>query len=373
MWFCRAKRKGIDIARSFERKIDAEIWEKQIISAIDEGTFKREDWIGEHGSKKILREAEKAAKNFTASRIPARDITFGEALQKYSETVSIKKKGVSQEQSKINKWRRDPLAIRPLKDLDSADFAAWRDTQLSQNVAPKTIRNYLAIVSNLFNIARREWRIKLDNPITDVSKPQKNNARDRRLSQEELQFLLDALENPGVSAGRRKNKYVLPIFLFANETAMRQSEILKLEWQHINTNDSTAWLFDTKNGDDAYVPLSPKALEIIKSMQEQDMRKTRGTIFPTTASALKQSFARAKQRAIRNYKAHCAASDIEPDANFLENYRFHDSRHEATSSFFEYHGLDMMEVSTITRHKDLRMLKRYTHLKATNLAKKMRR
>ena len=48
---------------------------------------------------------------------------------------------------------------------------------------------------------------------------------------------------------------------------------------------------------------------------------------------------------------------------------FHDLRHEATSKFFEK-GLNVMEVATITGHKDLRMLQRYTHLRAEDLAKK---
>ena len=49
---------------------------------------------------------------------------------------------------------------------------------------------------------------------------------------------------------------------------------------------------------------------------------------------------------------------------------FHDLRHEATSRFFE-RGLNVMEVASITGHKDLKMLKRYTHLKAEDLALKL--
>ena len=55
----------------------------------------------------------------------------------------------------------------------------------------------------------------------------------------------------------------------------------------------------------------------------------------------------------------------------IEDLRFHDLRHEATTRFFEL-GLSIMEVSSITGHKDLAMLRRYTHLKAEDLAKKLR-
>ena len=54
----------------------------------------------------------------------------------------------------------------------------------------------------------------------------------------------------------------------------------------------------------------------------------------------------------------------------VEDACFHDLRHEATSRFFE-RGLNVMEVAAITGHKDLRMLQRYTHLRAEDLAKKL--
>ena len=45
---------------------------------------------------------------------------------------------------------------------------------------------------------------------------------------------------------------------------------------------------------------------------------------------------------------------------------FHDLRHEATSRLFEK-GLGLMEVASITGHKTVQMLKRYTHLRAEDL------
>ena len=50
----------------------------------------------------------------------------------------------------------------------------------------------------------------------------------------------------------------------------------------------------------------------------------------------------------------------------IDDLRFHDLRHEATSRMFE-RGFNMMEVASVTGHQDLKMLKRYTHLKAGDL------
>jgi integrase len=54
----------------------------------------------------------------------------------------------------------------------------------------------------------------------------------------------------------------------------------------------------------------------------------------------------------------------------INDLHLHDLRHESTSRLFEL-GLNIMEVSAITGHKDLKMLKRYTHLKAEDLALKL--
>ncbi len=75
-------------------------------------------------------------------------------------------------------------------------------------------------------------------------------------------------------------------------------------------------------------------------------------VFPLHFEPLKSSWRRA-----------CARAGI-------SDLRFHDLRHEATSRFFEK-GLNVMEVAAITGHKDLRMLQRYTHLRAEDLALKL--
>lgn len=54
----------------------------------------------------------------------------------------------------------------------------------------------------------------------------------------------------------------------------------------------------------------------------------------------------------------------------LENLRFHKLRHEATTRLFEL-SPNIMEVSTITSNKDLRMLERYTHIRASELVLKL--
>ncbi len=76
------------------------------------------------------------------------------------------------------------------------------------------------------------------------------------------------------------------------------------------------------------------------------------------------------QAIIRKRGLSLAKQNIQEQAKRaeIEDLRFHDLRHEATSRFFEK-GLREMQVAAITGHKTLQMLKRYTHLKAEALAK----
>ncbi len=109
----------------------------------------------------------------------------------------------------------------------------------------------------------------------------------------------------------------------------------------------TAILSDTKNGDDREIPLSSKAIEVI----ERQPHHITGFLFPIRGDSVTQAVSRVCQ-----------------------NAKIKDLRHEATSRFFELGlglGLETMKVSAITNHKDLAMLKRYTHLKAEDLAKKL--
>ena len=90
-----------------------------------------------------------------------------------------------------------------------------------------------------------------------------------------------------------------------------------------------------------------------------------------TNHAVSVAWRRAVSRARKAYEKECEEKEIKPDQAYLVNLTFHDLRHEATSRFFEK-GLNPMQVAAITGHKTLQMLKRYTHLKAEDLAEMLK-
>lgn len=130
---------------------------------------------------------------------------------------------------------------------------------------------------------------------------------------------------------------------------MRQGEILSLLWENVSWNKRTALLPITKNGDTREVPLSKTAYSILS---EHLTPQVKGKVFTYSSSGLKSSW--------RFFIRELGILD----------FHFHDLRHCAISSLLE-RGLNTIEVATISGHRSMAMLKRYSHLNARLLVEKL--
>lgn len=346
-WHVQIRRKGYPAqTRTLESRTDAETWARSVENEMDRGIF--------------------------VSRAEAESTTLKKALERYLEEVTPRKRGADVEKYRINAMIARDLSKRFLANIRSSDIAKFRDSRLDHGISASTVMKDLALLSHLFETARKEWNIEVDNPVKKISKPTVDNARERRLVGEEESYLLAALDDPG-SAVRtkdkdRRNPWTARIVRFAIETAMRQGEILALDWKHVDLKNRVAHLPATKNGTSRDVPLSSVAVKLLRGDDKVEAIR-RGKVFTTTASAIKQSFARATARGRRNYLSDCRKSAAEPLDGFLDDITFHDLRHEATSRLAD--KLQMHELMKVTGHKDARMLARYYHPKASDLAKKI--
>jgi integrase len=225
------------------------------------------------------------------------------------------------------------------------------------SLAPATVRRRLAIISHCFEIARKEWSIEITNPVLSIRKPTVSNGRNRRLYPGELDAVLAASESVELA----------PVARLAVETAMRLSEIVGLRWADVSLANRTVTLHDTKNGSGRVVPLSPAAIVVFEGL----LRRIDGDVFGVSGPSISQAWARAVERARNVYLKECVDTGTEPKPGYLSDLHFHDLRHEATSRLFERGVFGAMEVATITGHKTLQMLSRYTHMNAARLADKL--
>jgi len=355
-WQAKVRKEGFpNQSRTFMYKEDAEKWVRAIERELETSGFVDR------------REAEKN--------------TLGDVLRRYQKEVTPSKKSADVESIKINVILSDTtLPKLKMSAITSSAVASWRDRRL-KTVTGATVNREIDVLSTVFNHARREWGIHVENPIPYVKRPDKAKARDRRFSAEEEAYLLAALtggarQSDGTFSKGARNPWLLPLVRLAMETAMRRGELLALDWENVDLKRQTAHLPDTKNGDARTVPLSTKAVGILEALpkpeegEDEANAKRTGRVFATTALALRKGFTRAIERAQEQYVADCRETKRKPLAGFLVDVHFHDTRHEAASRLAEK-LTNVLELSAVTGHRDLRMLKRYYHPRAEDLAKKL--
>ena len=313
-WQARVQRKGQkDLAKSFISKPDAEKWARSVEIEIDRGTYINTDY--------------------------AQKTLFKEILQKYLDDVAPNMRSADNQIIRVKKLMKHPIAEVSMAQLSPKHMANYRDERLKL-IKPNTVIRELAILSSIINHAKHEWGLNVINPVKMIKKPSSSQGRDRILNDEELDRLFIQLE--------KVSPWYKPLVEFALETAMRRGELMSLIWLNINFEKSVAFLPLTKNGDSRYIPLSLKAIRILKLLP----RDIEGRVFPLNKQTVSILFLRAARRA--------KVLDI----------HFHDLRHMAITRLASKFS-NPIEIAAISGHKSLSMLKRYTHIKAEDLVKKL--
>ena len=317
-WQARVQRKGQQpVSKSFQSKQDAEKWARQLESEIDKGSY--------------------------TNLVLAERTTFGEVVERYIQEVIGKGRGYKEHTYRLKALIKRPIAKLNMAALTPIKIAEYRDER-AKTLAPATVIHELAYFSAIINHARREWGISIVNPIPMVKKPQMPQGRNRILSEDELSRLYAAL-TPRV---KNANHWMLPLVKFALETAMRRGEILGLRWECVDLQKRTAFIPLTKNGESRTVPLSSGAIELLRTLPID----LKGRVFPLTGRQVSAAMERARIKAK------------------LDDWHFHDLRHMAITRLAEKLP-NLIELSAVSGHKSLAMLKRYYHPNPQLLAEKL--
>lgn len=270
----------------------------------------------------------------------AQAITFGEVMQRYANEESPKKRGERWEVIRLNRFMKDPIAAKRLAELEDTDFIEWRDLRLAE-VKPASVRREMNLMSAVLNRARKPWKLIDVNPMVDVEKPPKSPARDRIVSDPEL----EALEtSAGVDLGNATAR-AFHAFKFAIETAMRAGEIIGLTWDNIDLQRQVAHLPMTKNGTARNVPLSRAAVALLEDLPRAD------PVFGLDSGALDALWRKLRDRA--------AVKDL----------TFHDSRHIAITRLSK--KLEVLDLARMVGHRNINELLTYYNETAEEIAKRL--
>ncbi|MHB1910398.1 MAG: site-specific integrase [Nitrososphaerales archaeon] len=292
------------------------------------------------------------------SRSLAEKTSLAQLLERYATEVAEHQKGKRQYLSLIRQLS-SRLGKFSISSVTPMVVSKYRDER-SKEVGPQAVKHDLSMLSRVFNTAIKEWGFALPfgNPVSQIRMPRLPLGRNRRLKPGEIELILKSTDSPMIGK----------IIIIALETAMRREEIVKLMWEDVDFKKKTLYVADPKNRHPRTVPLFPEALKILKTLKAGTIRID-GSVFGISKESITQAFSRARKRARAKIEDEARKNNKTPDPHFLMNLHFHDLRHEATSLLFEKRKLDIVTVSEITGHRDLKMLRRYAHPNVANLVK----
>jgi len=329
----KIRRKGYPTqSKSFRTKTEAEAWALQVEAAMGRGSFVSSAMAENTIFKDV---ADRFAKDFAPYhyRSGAWEYMLKRLVERLGEysLVAIT--------PSVLCWYRDSR----LKDKNSS----YTKSKNPPPVSPGCVKKELNLLSKVLDVAVKEFGISLPagNPVRGIRLPKDSKPRDRRLTKDEWESLVIELK-------RSRNPWLWSAVILAVETAVRQGELLQLSRDMIDKKRRLALLLDTdkiKNGEARAVPLSSNAMVVLEGLPSS----IDGRSIPLEKMTLYKAFKNACKRAS------------------IEDFTWHDLRHEAISRLAERGDFETLEIAAISGHKTLQMLKRYTHLQAERLAWKL--
>jgi len=309
---------------SLYRRKDSNIWWMSIKTGskrIRESTGTENKRLAEKIHAKVITEIQEDRYFETAK---AKRITFREMAEKY-----ISKYEKSRDSHTLKRLL-PAFGHLTLYEITTDLVSDYRSERL-KTVKPATVYQELSLMRRMFNVARREWKWTRDNPVADLSFSVGNrNARERWLTQEQEQLLLDCATNPA---------WLRPLLIFALHTGMRKGEILNLKWKEVNFISKIVTVLKSKNGEKRSIPMSKT---LYNTLQDIKVRDISGRVFPISNRSLREAFKTALERA------------------GIEDFRIHDLRHTFATRLVQ-NGVDLYKVKELLGHKTIAMTMRYAH------------
>ena len=281
------------------------------------------------------------------SQAEAKRHTFADMVERYIKTVLTNKSAKIQYQyaQQLRKWSSF-LGDLTLDKITPALIAEQREnlateiTPRSTLRSPASVNRYLAALSSVFSIAIKEWQWIDENPVKKINKLRENKGRERFLSAEEIDRLLQACKE-----SYNKNLYLVVVLSLS--TGARRMEIWGLRWADIDLNAGKAILRETKNKQTRVIPIQSYALELMRE-KSKVRRIDTDLVFPGTVDPQKPFDFRKSWESVLRKTA-------------IKDFRWHDLRHSA-GSYLAMNGASVREIAEILGHKTLQMAMRYSHL-----------
>lgn len=223
-------------------------------------------------------------------------------------------------------------------NLSLWEIEKYKSERKKQGRKPETINKELGALRRMFNLALEgALSVKVGrNPIQGLKLLDVPKAKINPFKDWEFEKLYKAA-----------SEHLKPILLCAYMTGMRRDEIRKLTWDAVNLEEGYLDVIETKNGEPRTIPIGEPLLSILRCLRDK--------------SSCEFVFTGPDGQPYRSKTAWKSAWTAALKESGIEKRRFHDLRHTFVSNLIVGEKEDFSTVMALSGHKDISMLKRYTH------------
>ncbi|MCF8025662.1 MAG: site-specific integrase, partial [Desulfobacteraceae bacterium] len=274
-------------------------------------------------------------------------VTFGHFFEnQYLPTAKLTKKEASckAEENYFGNWIKPVIGDRPFKNIMPLQIEKIKQNLLKAGRSPRTIEYIFAIIRQVWNMAYRDGLIDRACPTVEVKKPKISNGRQRFLSRDEAEKLLEAV--------RARSEQTYKFCLLSLYCGLRAGEIFNLKWQDIDQGNGMIRVADGKGDKSRYAYMTEKVKEMFSEMHRG---KPDDFVFKNRKGGKVDRISHAFQRAVTDLELNEGVTDSR------QKVVFHTLRHTFASWLVEA-GTDLYVVQKLMGHASFEMVQRYSHL-----------
>ncbi|WBF68514.1 site-specific integrase [Desulfovibrio subterraneus] len=299
------------------------------------------------------------------------EVTFGEAFAiYYEEHAKLHKKTHIDDLSIYNTHLKGRFGRSLLSQIGKSDLEEikrkfkWptddvdeRETiqeeyELKKKPLPyrsnSTINHIIRCVSRIYN-KMIEWPSKSGyhgtNPTKGVKLLEEPRSRQRFLTKNEAQTLLDAL--------RERSLQLYQMAYLSLLTGLRRSELFNLQWHDVDLDSGYLNLRNAKGGKDQKVHMPSKAVELLRDLSHE----RRGLyVFVTAKGERVSEISNTYERVVEEIGLNQGGREA------ADRVVWHTLRHTYASWLAQSGKVTLAQLKSAMRHKDIKTTLRYVHL-----------
>ena len=257
--------------------------------------------------------------------------------------TSKKEKTWKEEQGQYENWIKPIIGDTPVREVSTFTLERIKRQLVKKKRSIRTQHAVLATCRQALNLALRQGVIE-SNPVRQMRLPRSDNRRQRFLSRDEAEQLLDAT--------REHSAQLHDICLLSLHTGLRAGEIFNLRWEDIDLKSETILVRDPKSGRNRYAYLTTATKSMLKERQSTAICDF---VFHQANGSPLREISRTFERVMLELGWNAGQTDARLKVVF------HSLRH-TFASWLVQQGTPLYSVAKLMGHQSISMTERYAHL-----------